>query len=114
MRLGHVPLAKLSRLVPMRAEKYFQTNRIRFQRRSKFEFGGLVVGRVAPQNHQHVNFAGAHVFDERMQRVVAVHWIRVNWFGVDHRLADVAERPVDSVPERVDRGWLMIANNYEA
>ena len=94
VRFGNVPLAKLGGLVAMRAEKHFQIDGIRFQRRSEFEFGGRVVNRVAAENQQQIDFAGAHVFDERMQRFVSVDRIGVDRFGVEDRLADVAKRSV--------------------
>src|ERR1035441_3145294 len=110
----HMPLAKLGSLVAMRAEKHFQVDSIRFQRRSEFEIGGRVVGWVPSENQQDLNFAGAHVFDERMQRLVAVDWVGVDRFGVDDRLADVAQRLVDGVCKGMDDGRLMIAGDHHA
>ncbi len=114
MRLGNMPLAKFSGLVSMRAQKYFQTDGARFQRRGEFKFSRRVVCRIAAENQQQVDFSGAHVLDERMQRLVATYRICIDWLGIENRPADVADRLINGVRESVNSGWLMIANDHNA
>jgi hypothetical protein len=45
-----------------------------------------------------------------MQRFIAVDGIRIDWIGVEDRLANVAKRLVDSMRDDVNPLWLMVAS----
>ena len=47
-----------------------------------------------------------------MQRLVTGYRVGVDWLGVENRLADVAQRLIDSVRERMHYWRLMIASDY--
>ena len=94
MRFGNVPLAEFRGLVAMRAEEHFQIDCIRFQCRRKFQFGGCIVSRVAAKNQQQVDFAGAHVFNQRVQRLASLYGVCIDRFGVENRLANITKRIV--------------------
>ena len=90
----------------------FRLTASRFQRRSEFKFSRRIVCRIAAENQQQVDFSGAYVLDERMQRLVASYRIGIDWLGIENRLADVAERLINSVRESMNYWWLMIASDY--
>src|ERR1700722_2906431 len=56
MRFGHMPLAKFGRFVAMAAEKYLQTDGARLQCRRELKFCGRVIGWIAAEDQQQVNF----------------------------------------------------------
>ena len=75
-----------------------------FRTFGEIEIGGRVVGRIAAENDQQIDFARIDVGDEVFDRFGLIDGIRIDWVGVENGLADVAQRLVDRVSEGMDDG----------
>ncbi len=72
-----------------------------------------VVNRVAAENEQQVHFAGVHVIDKFLQRSGLNLRLDLDGVGVDHSVANRAERRVHRVCECV-HGWrLVISRDHD-
>ena len=78
------------------------------------QIGRRGVDRVAADDDEQVDLAGVHVGDEIAQRVELIDRLGLDRSRVDDGLADVAERLVHRVRERVDRRRLTVAGDDEA
>ena len=99
-----MPLAEFGSFVLIEAVVNAQRNLVALERVGEVQIGGRVVGGVAAEDDQQVDFAGVHVGDEFFDRFGLIDRIRVDGIGVENRLADVAELRVDCVGERVNVG----------
>ena len=57
MRLVDVPLAEFGGFVLIEAEMHAQRNLVLLSASAKSEIGGRIVGRIAAEDDQHVDFA---------------------------------------------------------
>ena len=114
MRFVDVPVAELRGLVLIEAEVDAHGDFRTLQRVGEVEIGGRVVDRIAAQDDEQVDFAGAHVGDEVAEGFGLIDWIRVDRVGVENGLADVAELRVHRMGQSVDGGWLVIAGDHKA
>ena len=73
-----------------------QRNFAALQRVGEVEIGGRIVGRIAAENDQQVDFAAVHVGDEFFERFGLIDRVRVDRIGVENGLADVAELIVNA------------------
>ena len=84
-----------------------------FSASAKFRSVGRVVGWIAAEDDQQIDFAAVHVGDEIFERFGLVDRIRVDWVGVENGFADVAKITINLVGESMNRRRLMIANDNE-
>ena len=78
------------------------------------QIGRRGVDRIAADDDEQIDLAGVHVGDEIAQRRELIDRLGFDRVGVDDRLADVAERLVHRVRERVDDRRLAVAGDDEA
>ena len=84
-------MAEFGGLVLIEAVMHAQRNFAALQRVGEVEIGGRIVGGIAAEDDQQIDFAGAHVGDEIFDRFGLIDRIRVDRIGVENGLADVAE-----------------------
>ncbi len=110
----YVPLAELGSLVLIEAVVNTQRNFAARHGVRKVEIGGGVVGGIASENNQQIDFAAAHVGDEFFDRLGLVDRIGVDRVGIENRLAEIAELGVDRMGESVKGRRLVVANENDA
>jgi hypothetical protein len=76
--------------------------------------GRRVEDGISTHDHKHIDLAGVHRRDKRAQRLGGVDQAGLDWVGVGQRLADIAERCVDRVGQRVDSRRLLVAGDHKA
>ena len=86
-----VPLAEFGGFVLIEAVVNAQRNFAALQCVGEIQIGGRIVGRIAAENDQQIDFAAVHVGDEIFDRFGLIDRIRVDRIGVEDGLADVAE-----------------------
>ncbi len=109
-----VPLAERRGLVPVQAVMDRQPHLPGRQEFAELQIRGSRVDRVALEDDQRIDLAGLHVGGQRAERRQLVGRLGLDRFGDDHRLADVAERLVDRVNQRVHRRRLFVARDDQA
>ena len=115
MRLIDVPLAEFRRSRSGRARGAHATGTLPFFRApAKVKIGRRVVGRVAAENHEQIHFSDVDVGNEFLDRRGLVDGIRIDGFGVENSLADIAELGVDRVGQSVHSGSLVVARYHYA
>ena len=72
-----------------------------------------VVYRISAQNQQHLNLAAIDVAHQLAQRFDSIHRVRFEGFGVINGLADIAQRRVHGVPQRVHSGRLFFSHQQQ-
>ena len=113
VRLVHVPVAEFGGFVLIEPVVNAQRDLIALERVGEVEIGGRVVGGIAAEDHQQIDFARAHVGDEVLDRLGLVDRVGVDGIGVEDGCADVAELVIDGVGQGVDARRLMIADDYQ-
>src|ERR1022692_621786 len=88
-----------------------QRNHAVLQNAGEVEISGRVVGWVAAEDDEEINFAAAHVGYQILDRLGLVDRIRVDPIGIENGLADVAQLCIDCVRKSMNRGGLMIPRN---
>ena len=78
---------------------------------AKFHVGGRREDRVVPEDQEQLDLPRFHCRRELRERRVLAHRLWLDGSTVGHRRADVAERLIDSVRERVDGGRLELARH---
>ena len=111
VRFVDVPVAKLCRLVIVQTEMDAKRDVGIFERIGKTQIGRRVISRIAAENRQQIHFPCPHVARQIAQRLGLVDGIGIDGVGVNDGLADVAERRIHRVRERMHNGRLMIAGN---
>src|SRR5262249_55143689 len=64
VRFRDVPVAQFRSLIAMRAEVNLRGDRIRLQGCREFEIGRSVIGRIAAQDQQQIDFSSANILDK--------------------------------------------------
>ena len=73
-----------------------------------------VVGRIATDDYQQFNAAGINIVNQIVQRLSLIDGIRFEWIGVRNCLADIAERAVHRMGQRMNRRRRFIAGDHDA
>ena len=92
VRRADVPLAEFGGFVLIEAVVHAQRNFAVLQSVGEVQIGGRVVGGIAAEDDQQIDFAAVHVGDEIFDRLGLIDRIRVDGIGVEDGLADVAKR----------------------
>ncbi len=112
MRFGNGPAALQGRFVGIQAQVSLPADF--FERAGEIQVGRGAINRVAAQDDQRFHFARVHVGDQFAQRLRLVDRVAFDRVGVADGLADIAERRVHGVRQRVN-GWrLIIARDHQA
>ena len=86
-----MPLAEVRRFrCDAIRDKAFRPTAFDFSAEANSEIGRRVVDWITSENQEQINFAAAHIVDERFQRIGAIHRIGIDWLGIKNRLADIA------------------------
>jgi hypothetical protein len=105
-------MAQLRRLIVVQAEMHAQAHLA--HRVGEGEIDRRGVDRIAADDDEHVDVAGAHVGRKITERLHLIDRLGFDRVGVDDALPDVAERVVHRMRERVDDRWLAVAGDDEA
>ena len=111
VRRVDVPLAEFGGFVLIEAVVHAQRNLAVLQRVGEVQIGGRIVGRIAAEDDQQIDFAGVHVGDEIFDRFGLIDRIRIDWVGVEDGLADVAQLGIDRMGESMNGRRLMISGD---
>ena len=81
---------------------------------AKFQIGRRVIGGIAAQNEERFHLPGLHLSHQAAQGLNLVARTGFSHFGVSHRLADVAQRLIEPMRQRMDCGRLPFAGHDDA
>ena len=104
-------MAQRRRLIVVQTEMDTQRNFV--HRIIELQIGRCGVDRVAADDDEHVDAAGAHVGRKITERLHLIDRLGFDRVGVDDGLPEVAERVVHRMRERVDDRWLAVAGDDE-
>src|SRR5882724_3912629 len=111
VRFRHVPSAMLGSLVEVRAQVYGVRNLAQLGR--EIEIVRRVVNGITAEDQQGVDLARIDISAKLAQRLQIVDRIGLYRLGVVNRVANVAQRAVDGVHQRVHLGGLLFAGDYQ-
>ena len=92
VRSGNVPLAEFGSFVLIKPIVNTKRSLAAFQGVGEVQIGRSIVGRVAAEDDQQIDFAAVHVGDEFFDGFGLVDRIRVDRVGVENGLADEFRR----------------------
>ena len=110
VRFGNVPLANFGSFVFMRAQTNPQFRHL--NRTAQIHFRRSIEDRIAAQNHEQLNLAAVQIRQQRVQVSPLVSRLSFKRSGQHHGGADVAERLIDEMNQRVNFRRLVFTRNH--
>ena len=111
MRIIHMPLTELSGFILIEPMVNANRNIRIFQRISETKIRRRIIGWIAAENDQHVDFTSAHIRHKLLERFSLIDGICIHRVSVENRLAHVAEFGIHSVRRGVHFRREVIADN---